>query len=226
MDLTVSGIFSAGIDEIDAQVIYVPLKSAQTILDTDNVDIAVLRFDKLPQAESGVIKINTELKEQSTNLIARTWRELAVLFRQVSKFYLVQNRMIESILLALMFLGILNAVSMTVVERTGEIGTLRSFGESKTDIIAQFVLESLVLASIGTILGAISSWIIVQIIEVAKIETEMPGASVPFALKINFLFTSVLYASVLAIVTAVIATYIPAKRAANMNIVEALRKNI
>ena len=226
MDLTVSGIFSAGIDEIDAQVIYVPLKSAQTILDTDNVDIAVLRFDKLPQAESGVIKINTELKEQSTNLIARTWRELAVLFRQVSKFYLVQNRMIESILLALMFLGILNAVSMTVVERTGEIGTLRSFGESKTDIIAQFVLESLVLASIGTILGAISSWIIVQIIDVAKIETEMPGASVPFALKINFLFTSVLYASALAIVTAIIATYIPAKRAANMNIVEALRKNI
>jgi ABC-type lipoprotein release transport system permease subunit len=84
----------------------------------------------------------------------------------------------------------------------------------------------LVLASIGTILGAISSWVIVQIIDVAKIETEMPGASVPFALKINFLFTSVLYASFLAIVTAVVASYIPAKRAANMNIVEALRKNI
>jgi len=54
----------------------------------------------------------------------------------------------------------------------------------------------------------------------------MPGASVPFTLHINFLFTACLYAALLAFITAVIATYIPAKRAAHMNIVDALRKNI
>ncbi|MGZ3787554.1 MAG: ABC transporter permease [Bacteriovorax sp.] len=226
MDITVSGIFSAGIDEIDAQVIYVPLPLSQTILDTPNVDIAVLRFAKLPQSEYSVNQINKELTKDNTLLRARTWRDLAVLFRQVDKFYGVQNRLIEGILLALMFLGILNAVSMTVVERTGEIGTLRSFGESRSDIIGQFVLESLILTMIGTVIGSIGSWLIIQIIHGVKIVTEMPGASVPFALHINFLFSAVLYASVLAIVTAVVATYIPAKRAAQMNIVDALRKNI
>jgi len=226
MDLTVSGIFSAGIDEIDAQVIYIPLALTQTILDTPNVDLAVLKFAKLPQSESLLPKINSELKSGKTNLLARTWRELAVLFRQVDKFYGVQNRLIECILLALMFLGILNAVSMSVVERTGEIGTLRSFGESRTDVIAQFVLESLLLTLAGTIFGSIASFGIIQMIHAAEIVTEMPGASVPFTLHINFLFSSVFYASALAFVTSVIATYIPAKRAAHMNIVDALRKNI
>ena len=226
MDLTVSGIFSAGIDEIDSQVIYIPLALTQTILDTPNVDIAVLKFSQLPQSEGSALKINKELSDGKTLLRARTWRELAVLFRQVDKFYGVQNRLIEGILLALMFLGILNAVSMTVVERTGEIGTLRSFGESRTDIICQFVLESLLLTFVGTIVGSIGSWVIIQIIHITKIVTEMPGASVPFTLHINFLFSSVLYASLLAFITSVIATYIPAKRAAHMNIVDALRKNI
>lgn len=226
MDITVSGIFSAGIDEIDSQVIYVPLSVAQTILDTQDVDLAVLRFSLRPLAETNAPAINRDLKSFGPTLRARPWRELAVLFRQVNKFYGVQNRLIEAILLALMFLGILNAVSMSVVERTGEIGTLRSFGESRSDIISQFVLESLVLTFIGTIIGSIASWALIQIIHLAKIETEMPGASVPFTLHLNFLFTACLYAALLAFVTAIIATYIPAKRAAHMNIVDALRKNI
>jgi putative ABC transport system permease protein len=226
MDITVSGIFSAGIDEIDAQVIYLPLGLTQTILDTPDVDIAVLKFKKLSQAELYEKKINGDLRSQKNNLRARSWRDLAVLFRQCEKFYGVQNKMIEAILLALMFLGILNAVSMTVVERTGEIGTLRSFGETRGDIIGQFVLESLILTLIGTILGSIGSWLIIQGIHFAHIVTEMPGASVPFVLHINFLFSSVIYSSVMAITTAIIATYIPAKRAAHMNIVDALRKNI
>ena len=226
MDITVSGTFSAGIDEVDSQVIYIPLALTQTILDTPNVDLAVLKFAQLPQSEENAQKINKELTIDHTLLRARTWRELAVLYRQVAKFYDVQNRMIEAILLALMFLGILNAVSMTVVERTGEIGTLRSFGESRSDIIGQFILESLLITTIGIFVGSIGSWLIIQIIHFSKIVTEMPGASVPFNLQLNFLFSSVLYASLMALITAVFATYIPARRAAHMNIVDALRKNI
>lgn len=226
MDITVSGIFSAGIDEIDSQVIYLPLLLTQSILDSPNVDLAVLRFSELSSAEQKVSTINDQLHSSNTLLKARSWRDLAVLFRQVDKFYGVQNRLIECILLALMFLGILNAVSMSVVERTGEIGTLRSFGETQSDVVNQFVLESLLLTFIGTALGSVGSWLIIQLIHFSKIVTEMPGASVPFTLHINFLISSVIYASILAFLTAVIATYIPAKRAASMNIVDALRKNI
>lgn len=226
MDLTVAGIFSAGIDEIDAQVIYAPLKVTQELLDTQNVDLAVVKFKKLEMAEKNLDKINNDLKQDHPNLIARSWRELAVLFRQVDKFYGVQNTLIECILLSLMFLGILNTVSMTVVERTGEIGTLRALGESRKEIVSQFILESFIIAIIGLIVGIIASLGIIQVVESVKIMTEMPGASTPFQIKIFFMFSSVCYASALAVITTFIATFIPAMRASKLDIVEALRKNI
>ncbi len=226
MDLTVAGLFSAGIDEIDAQVIYMPLNITQELLDTTNVDIAVLKFKELEMAEANLKNINDKLKAEKPALFARSWRDLAVLFRQVDKFYGVQNRLIEAILLALMFLGILNTVSMTVVERTGEIGTLRALGESRRDIVSQFVLESTLLSLIGIIIGICLTLGIIRIVETVKIVTEMPGASTPFQIKIFFMMSSVIYASFLASVTTVIATLIPALRASRMDIVEALRKNI
>jgi len=116
---------------------YLPMATTQSILDTQNIDLAVLKFKQLPMAEENLNSINQDLKNNSTQLRARSWRDLATLFRQVEKFYAVQNRLVEGILLALMFLGILNTISMTVVERTGEIGTLRSMGESSKDIVSQ-----------------------------------------------------------------------------------------
>ncbi|MEA9357812.1 FtsX-like permease family protein [Bacteriovorax sp. PP10] len=226
MDLTVSGVFSAGIDEIDSQVMYLPLSVTQEVLDTKAVDIAVLKFKELDMAEASLKKINTELKASQPNLFARSWRELAVLFRQVDKFYGVQNSLIEAILLALTFLGILNTVSMTVVERTGEIGTLRALGESRKEIVSQFVLESILLAIIGVTSGILFSGIMIEVVEKVKIMTEMPGASTPFQIKIYFMMSSVIYASCLASVTTVVATLIPALRASRLDIVEALRKNI
>jgi putative ABC transport system permease protein len=226
MDLTVSGIFSAGLDEIDAQVMYLPLSVTQTILDTQNVDMAVVKFQKLSQSEANLSKINKNFSKNNSLLHARSWRELAVLFRQVDNFYAIQNRLIEAILLALMFLGILNTISMTVIERTGEIGTLRSLGESRQDIVSQFVLESIFIGFVGIISGILLSLGIINLISVANIMTEMPGASVPFKIVINFLYSSVLYSGFLAIITTILATLIPALRASRMDIVDALRKNI
>jgi putative ABC transport system permease protein len=226
MDLTISGIFTAGIDEIDGQVVYLPLSVTQEILDTKNVDVAVIKFQKLELAESGIGKINENLAKNHPTLFAKTWRELAILYRQVENFYKVQNVVVEGILLALMFLGILNTVSMTVVERTGEIGTLRSLGEWRRDIVSQFVLESLMVSFIGTVVGLLIALGSIELIDVAKVMTEMPGASTPFQIRVDFLFSSVVYASTLACITTVVATIIPALRAANLDIVEALRKNI
>lgn len=226
MDLTVTGIFSAGIDEIDAQFIYLPLSVTQSILDTEYVDIAVIKLKDVNLTNKNFPKIESDLKDKNTGLIAKTWRELAVLFRQVETYYGVQNSMVEGILLILMFLGILNTVSMTVVERTGEIGTLRSMGEKRSDIVKQFVLESFLLSIVGIIVGVLFSFLMISIIHGANIMTEMPGASTPFQIRIHFLASSVIYAGILSMTTALIATAVPAYRAARLDIVDALRKNI
>lgn len=226
MDLTVTGIFSAGIDEIDAQFIYLPLSVTQSILDTENIDIAVIKLKDVNLTDKNFVTLERDIKDKGTALVTKTWRELAVLFRQVETYYGVQNSMVEGILLVLMFLGILNTVSMTVVERTGEIGTLRSMGEKRSDIVKQFVLESFILSVVGIVVGIIFSLFMISLIHSANIMTEMPGASTPFQIKVHFLVSSVVYAGFLSMATALIATGVPAYRAARLDIVDALRKNI
>lgn len=226
MDLTVTGIFSAGVDEIDAQFIYLPLSVTQSILDTESVDIAVIKLKDVNLTDKNFPKLEKDIKNKASFLMVKTWRELAVLFRQVETYYGVQNSMVEGILLVLMFLGILNTVSMTVVERTGEIGTLRSMGEKRSDIVKQFVLESFILSVVGIVVGIIFSLVMISLIDSAHIMTEMPGASTPFQIKVHFLASSVIYAGFLSMATALIATGVPAYRAARLDIVDALRKNI
>ena len=227
IDAQVSGLFSAGIDEIDSQVIYMPSLMAQKILNTEKVDIAVVKFKDVQMAEKNLNKINDDLLNNNmTDLKARSWKDLSVLYRQLVLFYGTQNLVIETILLALMFLGILNTISITIIERTGEIGTLRSFGESRSNIVAQFMLESLIVTFFSGVIGTIGAWLFIKIIDVAKIMIDTPGASIPYAVHINFLFSAITYACVLTLLTSIIATYFPAKRAADMNIVDALRKNI
>lgn len=224
MDLKVAGTFTVGLDEIDAQVIYLPLSVAQSVLDTDLVDIAVIKFNTPEDAEKDVANVNIALKDQ--NLFAKSWRDLAYFYRQVSNYFGVQNRIIESILLALMFLGILNTVSMTIIERTGEIGTLRSLGESRKEVINQFLLESFIISVIGILLGTMISKIAIEFVHAANIVTDLPGASTPFKIIIMFQWSSVFYSAALATTTAFFATLFPAIRASRMNIVDALRKNI
>ena len=72
MDLTVAGVFAAGIDEIDSQVIFAPLGVTQEILDTQSVDIAVLKFKDLKMVDISTKKINDDLSKNKTDLVARS----------------------------------------------------------------------------------------------------------------------------------------------------------
>ena len=226
LDLKVAGTFTSGIDEVDGQVIYCHLEIAQKILDTKKVDLAILKFNDSDLSEKSNEVINKKIKSINPNYKARTWRNLAVLYSQVEKFYHVQIVLVGIILFTLMFFGILNTVSMAVVERIGEIGTLRALGEKRKDIVKQFLLENIITAFVGIILGGLFAKLLIMLFNAANISTEMPGASTPFIIQINFLFSALFISSGITYLVAVIATIVPAFKAARADIIEALRKNI
>lgn len=226
LDLKVSGVITAGIDEVDARIIYLPLKTAQSLLDTTLVDLAVIKFNDVKLADTLFSDMAMEAKKINSQLKPYTWRDLSLVFKQTKNFYKVQNAIVESIILMLMFLGIVNSVSMTIIERTGEIGTLRSLGETKRGIISQFILESLIISVFGVIAGILLSYATIQFVHWLNIITDIPGASTPFQIKVVFMYYAVIYAVVLTVTTTLIATFIPALHSTKMTVVDALRKNI
>ena len=226
IDVKVAGFFTAGIDDIDAKVAFIPLSLSQKILDTKNVDIAVVKFSSLSLVEGKKSKLIEEVSKIDSNLQVRTWRELSKVFRQSEKFYGVQNSVVQGILITLMFLSILNSVFMSIVERTGEIGVLRALGVTRMEIVMQFLLESLIVSLIGIAAGLVMAYLIIQIIHASHIMTDVPGASTPFQIKITFMMWAVYFSSGMAALTTLLATFLPARFASKLDIVESLRKNI
>ncbi len=118
-----------------------------------------------------------------------------------------------------------NTMSMSVVERTAEIGTLRAIGLRRSGIRSLFVTEGVVLGVLGAVLGVLAAVGAESAINAMRITWIPPGRVEPVALSVRVAGEPVMVLACalgLVVVAALSATF-PAARAARLNIVEALR---
>ena len=108
-------------------------------------------------------------------------------------------------------IGIMNMMLTTVTERTREIGLRKSLGATNQDISRQFLSESVALTFIGGLLGIILG------ISAASLVTKFSGTATVITIQ------SVLLAVGVSACIGIIFGYYPARRAAKLNPIEALR---
>ncbi|MGH9638591.1 MAG: ABC transporter permease [Bryobacteraceae bacterium] len=106
---------------------------------------------------------------------------------------------------------IMNIMLAAVTERTHEIGIRKSLGARRSDILNQFLVESATLASIGGLIGVAIAWILAALIRHA--------ASIPMALPV----TAVVIGVGLSAVVGLFFGVYPARQAAKLDPIEALR---
>ncbi|KAF0193112.1 MAG: putative ABC transport system permease protein [Gammaproteobacteria bacterium] len=108
--------------------------------------------------------------------------------------------------------GIVTIMTISVTERTGEIGLLRALGSSRQQILKLFLGEAVILGALGGIAGLV----------LGVGGAQMLTLAVP-ALPVHTPVSYVVFAVILAVVIGLIAGVMPARRAATMDPVEALR---
>ena len=108
-------------------------------------------------------------------------------------------------------IGIMNMMLTTVTERTREIGLRKAIGAKRSDINTQFLIESVMLTFTGGVIGVILGWSIAFIIN--KLGLIQTSVTLP----------SVLLAFGVSAVIGIVFGYYPARRAAGLNPIEALR---
>lgn len=118
---------------------------------------------------------------------------------------------VASISLIVGGIGIMNIMLVSVTERTREIGTRLAIGARESDILSQFLIEAIVLSLTGGILGIVLGIIGNQIIYKA---TDFYIPTVTYSILIGFGF---------AVLVGVIFGYFPARKAAKLNPIDALR---
>lgn len=108
-------------------------------------------------------------------------------------------------------IGIMNMMLTTVTERTREIGLRKAIGAKKKDISMQFLAEAVMLTFIGGVLGVLLGWIIsVSVSSFAGIATSVSISSILLAFGVSA-FIGIVFG------------YYPARRAASLNPIQALR---
>ncbi|MBE0548954.1 MAG: ABC transporter permease, partial [Rubrivivax sp.] len=118
-----------------------------------------------------------------------------------------------------------NTMSMAVVERTAEIGTLRAIGLRRSGIRAMFVGEGIVLGCFGAAFGIAVALVLAWLINRIGLTWTPPGRVEPIelALRVAGEHGMIVAGAVAIVVVAALSALVPAARASRMNIVDALR---
>jgi putative ABC transport system permease protein len=121
---------------------------------------------------------------------------------------------VVSVFLVIGGVVIMNVMLATVTERTREIGIRKALGARRGDILLQFLIEAAVMATIGGALGVILAY---ATTELAKTLLSMP---------MNVPFVAVIIAEVISAMVGIFFGVYPAKKAAGLQPIEALRQEV
>lgn len=218
-EMEVMGIFESGFYEYDANMIIMPLLTAQYINYKGNtIDKLTIRLDDAYMADP-VKKI---LLEKYPDLFIYTWGEQNKAL--LSALTLEKTIMIIVFSLIVVIAGFLIWVTLNTLvrEKTKDIGILRSMGFSKKNIMLIFLIQGLILGGIGIIIGVFLSIILLWYIKnytVNFISSIYYIKSIPIEISLKEILTVVTANSFIILISSIF----PAYRAAKLENVEALR---
>lgn len=222
IDVDLVGVFNTGVQEFDDVTFIIPIQASNKLLDSELVERLIIKLDDKNKLVSTQTQVD-QLISGNDDLKTKQWVELADLFRKSKGFLETQNTVIQTIIAFLVLLGITNIIGMSIIERMKEIGTARAMGDSRFDIVKQFALEGFMLALVSLLVAIPFSIAVSLLVEAAQIEIQIPGASMSMILAFNTSVETYFQSALVVLITTVLATLMPAVRAAYIPIVEALR---
>jgi len=207
--VNIAGIFELGVRELDARYVYLDLKQAQSLLGLPGgVTVIDLTIADIFEADNIAAQIG-----RLTSLKAESWiKTNAQLMNAITAQSLSTNMIIVFVAISVAF-GIASVMSVSVVQRTREIGILRATGATQAQILRIFLFQGAIFGLLGSLLGSVVSYALVWVFN-----NFGPGLFyIPISIEL------VLLALLLATVTGVLAAAVPSRRAAALDPVEAIR---
>lgn len=212
--LTVAGLFDTGSREVNRRRVFITLRLAQTLLDLPgSVSVIDLSVADLFGADAVADRLRVQ-----TGLRVDSWMQTNAGLLNALSNQTISNNLIRGFVVAIVALGISSVLVVSVVQKQREIGILRAMGASRRDIMGVFLLQGALMGLIGSALGAgLAYGLLVLFSHIFK----SPDGSAMYSAQLDLAL--VLAASVLACAIGLLSAFMPARRAARMDPVQAIR---
>jgi putative ABC transport system permease protein len=215
--LEAKGANTFGMDQDD--LVLIPIKMFQRrISGNDNIHLIMASVKENIPLEEAKLQIEQLMRErrhiktdEEENFSVRSMTALLDTITQITSMLTLMLGAVAAISLVVGGIGIMNIMLVSVTERTREIGIRMAVGAMAQDILIQFLIEAVVLSGLGGIVGILIGIAITygvsQVMEIALvIDPGITMIALLFSMLIGILFG-----------------IIPARKAANMNPIDALR---
>ena len=222
LDVEVEKIVEAGVESINDKFMEVTLRFAQDLVDTKSADRLAVLLDDLVYTEPVRDQLQQAFKERRLDLEVKTWEEMSSWYRRVKDLFDVIFAFLFLIVFVIVIMSVVNTMSMAVLERTREIGTLRALGFKRRGVQWLFALESALLGILGSLGGILLSCLGIFLVYVIEPTWIPPGMTRGVPIDIKFVPEAMVLCFFFLLVLCLIASFIPARRAARANIVDAL----
>jgi putative ABC transport system permease protein len=228
VSLTVSGSEPQGVKELDDNFIAMHLALAQQLVygrgehKVTGIVLQLNRSEDLPAARA---RLTTLIQENHLDLDVRDFGELTPFYGQVVRLFGSIFLFIALVMGVIVLFAVVNTMTMNVMERTNEIGTIRAMGVRRRGIRSQFIIEGALIGAVGATIGAVLAIVIGALVNGAGLTWVPPANSNPVPLQVDVLGRPALVidAWLGLVLVATLAALIPANRAARLSVVDALR---
>ncbi len=224
LSLKLRGIFESGIKDYDDTAMKIPLDTAQHIMGTKGVSKILILLNN-DEVGPFVAKLKQYIADNRLPLIVKDWKETSLFYQQVEGMLSGIYFFIKLIVALVVVFMIGNSMTMNITERTREITTLRAIGLKSMHVIQLFWLEGIFIGILGAMGSLVVGYGLAGLINLYGISMPpSPGQSVGYTAFIKINDIELIWITiVLPVLTATLASILPALRAARLNISDAFK---
>lgn len=205
----IAGIFELGVRELDARYVYLDMSQAQSLLNLPGAATVIdMTVSDIFDADATATRIR-----RLTGQKVESWMDTNAQLLNALQSQSLSTNMISVFVALSVALGIASVLSVSVVQRTREIGILRAIGITRTQMLQVFLIQGALFGLLGSLLGSMTGYALVWVFNT-------------FGPRLFFIPVEhglLLAATVLATLTGIISASIPARNAAQLDPVEAIR---
>lgn len=222
VETTVVGTFESIFKAYDDVALRIPLALAQQLMRSDSEHVRLVLLRDTEDTTRAVDQLRANLQAGQVQIVP--WPELADFYNKSVTLLTKQVNVLRLIIAIIIVLAISNTMTMVVMERVGEIGTMMALGTRRSGILAMFLVEGSILGVLGAGGGLALGTALALVISMVGIPMPPgPGMGWGYEAGIRLSPENLGDAALIAMTTTVLASIYPAWRASQLEIVDALR---